>query len=315
MQAYLRALAFLFGFALLPCVSGAAADTVTKATPAMWTVHGPKGTAYLLGSFHALPDNIDWQTPQIKAAIKHADVFVFEIPMDLDHKVMTGRMLGANMLLPVSRSLPSFFDSEMRSEWRAAIEHTQIQPESLVMMRPWFAAFTLRDATAGHVPIYAAEGVDNKVYAMAVARGVTDIRHFETADFQLRTLMGNATPQNELDLLRTAMRDAAVRPMMSSNKMLAAWESGDPRAIDATRQASDIAGNKALLDDRNHNWIPQIAKMLTEKRTFFITVGAFHLVGPNGVPNLLRAQGYQVDGPDQGGSAMAGIGPKLRTFD
>jgi uncharacterized protein YbaP (TraB family) len=288
------------------------ADKIVKATPAMWTVHGSKGTAYLLGSFHALPDNIEWQTPQIKDAIKRADVFVFEIPMDLDHKVMTARMLGENMLLPISRSLPSFFDSEMRDEWRAAIEHTQIQPESLVMMRPWFAAFTLRDATAGHIPIYAAEGVDNKVYAMAVARGVRDVRAFETADFQIHALMGNATSQNELDLLRAAMKDAAVRPMVSSKKMLEAWESGDPRAIDAQRQASDLASNKQILDDRNRNWIPQIEKMLAEKHTFLITVGAFHLVGPNGVPNLLRAAGYKVDGPDQPLTAQAGSGPKLR---
>ena len=31
---------------------------VTHATPAMWTVHGPRGTAYLLGSVHALPNNV-----------------------------------------------------------------------------------------------------------------------------------------------------------------------------------------------------------------------------------------------------------------
>ncbi len=43
--------------------------------------------------------------------------------------------------------------------------------------------------------------------------------------------------------------------------------------------------------------MPKIEKMLNEKRTFFITVGAAHLVGPNGVPNLLREAGYKVDGP------------------
>jgi uncharacterized protein YbaP (TraB family) len=55
---------------------------------------------------------------------------------------------------------------------------------------------------------------------------------------------------------------------------------------------------KALLDDRNRLWIPKIENMLTEKHTFLITVGAAHLVGPNGVPNLLRAAGYTVEGPD-----------------
>jgi hypothetical protein len=57
--------------------------------------------------------------------------------------------------------------------------------------------------------------------------------------------------------------------------------------------------HKTILDDRNRNWIPKIEKMLTEKRVFLITVGAGHLAGPNGVPNLLRQAGYKVDGPDQ----------------
>jgi hypothetical protein len=52
-----------------------------------------------------------------------------------------------------------------------------------------------------------------------------------------------------------------------------------------------------MLDDRNSAWVPQIEKMVGEKRTFFITVGAAHLVGLMGVPAQLRAAGYRVDGP------------------
>src|SRR6185312_11608935 len=116
------------GFAVLGLVlnfAGAAmADgepPVVHATPAMWTVHGPKGTAYLLGSVHALPDNIEWQTPQIMDAIRKSGTFVFEVPMQLDDRERAGRLLGENMLLPISTSLPSYFDSEMRGEWNAAI--------------------------------------------------------------------------------------------------------------------------------------------------------------------------------------------------
>ena len=54
---------------------------------------------------------------------------------------------------------------------------------------------------------------------------------------------------------------------------------------------------KALLTDRNRRWALQIQTMLREKRIFFITVGAGHLAGADGVPALLRAAGYKVDGP------------------
>ena len=270
---------------------------VITATPAMWTVHGSRGTAYLLGSVHVLPEGIDWKTPQLMAAFKSANSFVFEIPMASSDRRMAGRMLAQNELLPLSNSLPSYFDSEMRAEWRSAVANTHVHAEALVGLRPWAAARELRDAMSGDVPMYAADGVDNNIDAMAEARGVTDFRAFETADFQVHVLMGGATPDNEMSQLRDAMREASTRKITPFDTLLLAWETGDVKTIAAINDAEPPEEHKAMLDDRNKAWVPQIEKMLKEKRTFFITVGAAHLAGPNGVPNLLRAAGYKVDGP------------------
>jgi uncharacterized protein YbaP (TraB family) len=275
------------------------AEPPVHATPALWTVHGPQGTAYLLGSVHALPKNVEWQTPAIEAAVKRANAFVFEIPMSSESRAHAGLLLSANVLLPPSVSLPSYFDAEMRSEFRAAVEHTQIDPEGLVVLRPWYAAKELEDAMSGKLTAHAEEGVDNKIYAMAEARGIHDVRAFETPEFQVHALKGNANTKNELALLRVAMKKAATKPMVPARKLLEAWAAGDPTALAAVIAASQAPEErKVILDDRNRNWIPKIEKMLKERRTFFITVGAAHLVGPNGVPNLLRRAGYKVDGPD-----------------
>ncbi|HEX4270282.1 MAG TPA: TraB/GumN family protein [Rhizomicrobium sp.] len=286
---------------------------VVHATPAMWVVHGPKGTAYMLGSVHVLPKNIDWQTPAIKAAIKSSDAFVFEIPMADDKRAQAAALLGANALLPPSVSLPSYFDSEMRSDFRAAVEHTQIDPEGLVIMRPWYAAMELEDAMSGKVTLHREEGVDNKVYAMAEARGVHDVRALETPELALHALKRDATTKNELGILRAAMKRAANKPMVPFKKLLEAWEAGDAAAILALNTASESPEeHKALLYDRNHNWLPKIEKMLNEKRTFFITVGAAHLAGgPDSVPNLLRQAGYKVDGPDVSGEGASITAPSM----
>jgi len=272
---------------------------VTHATPAMWTVHGPRGTAYLLGSVHALPKNVEWQTPQIKAAVKRANAFVFELPMSQDSQSEAALTLGANVFLPSSVSLPSYFDNEMRKEFKAAVEHTQVDPEALVVMRPWFAARELEDAMSGKVKAHSEEGVDNKIYAMATGRGVGDIRALETPEFQVQMLKGSATTKNELELLRVAMKSAATKPMFPAKRLLDAWAAGDPDALATIVSASQTEEErKVILSDRNRDWVPKIEKMLKEKRTFFITVGAAHLVGPEGVPNLLRQEGYRVEGPD-----------------
>ncbi|MFO7702070.1 MAG: TraB/GumN family protein [Psychroflexus maritimus] len=48
-----------------------------------------------------------------------------------------------------------------------------------------------------------------------------------------------------------------------------------------------------ILIKRNKNWIPIIKKQMTEYNTF-IGVGAMHLVGEQGLINLLRKEGYEV---------------------
>lgn len=50
---------------------------------------------------------------------------------------------------------------------------------------------------------------------------------------------------------------------------------------------------KILLDNRNNNWMPNVIKSMNEKPSFF-GVGAAHLLGENGLINLLRQKGYTV---------------------
>jgi uncharacterized protein len=50
---------------------------------------------------------------------------------------------------------------------------------------------------------------------------------------------------------------------------------------------------RALLDDRNRKWIPQITKIAKKQSTFF-GFGAAHLVGKQGVVALLQRAGYTV---------------------
>jgi len=296
---WLFRLALLFMTVAPAFADDAKPEKTIHATPAMWVVHGPRGIAYLLGSVHALPKNVEWQTPAIKAAIKRANSFVFELPMGNEDRAKGALVFGANVLLPVSVSLPSYFDAEMRRQFRAAVQHTGVDPEDLVVLRPWYAARELEDAMSGKINAHAAEGVDNIVYGMAEKRGVHDIRAFETPEFQVRAIKGSATTKNELDLLRAAMKLAASKPIVPAQKMLDAWAAGDPAALNSIMAASQSPEErKAILDDRNRNWLPKIEKMLNERRTFFITVGAAHLAGPNSVPNLLRQDGYRVEGPD-----------------
>jgi uncharacterized protein YbaP (TraB family) len=47
-----------------------------------------------------------------------------------------------------------------------------------------------------------------------------------------------------------------------------------------------------LFTQRNHNWLGQIQQYLQVEDDYLVVVGAGHLVGPEGVLELLKKQGY-----------------------
>jgi uncharacterized protein YbaP (TraB family) len=79
------------------------------------------------------------------------------------------------------------------------------------------------------------------------------------------------------------------------------WITGDLGAIERDaleplRRASPTLFDR-LITSRNHRWAKVIEQRLKGSGTTVIVVGMGHLVGPGGVPALLRADGLTVEGP------------------
>lgn len=76
-----------------------------------------------------------------------------------------------------------------------------------------------------------------------------------------------------------------------------AWLAGNAETIEqATREGflADPVLREALLVGRNRRWAAVLPPLLAEAPRPLIAVGAAHLVGPEGLPALLKAQGYRV---------------------
>lgn len=285
--------AFLFLFSLFPT----AAETVVKAHPALWHVKGPVGEVYLLGSIHLLPKNIDWHTPAIKTAMAKANVFVFEVSTDEKAQDRIRELVAEMGMLPPGKSLRQMLPASAREDFDAAIKSVGLPLAAVDREKPWLVSLQLlvAEGTARH---YSADaGVDHAVM-LAAAKAHKPSRFFETIEQQLRLLAGSddnlQIQEFAADLKNYRKDEDDLAPMIT------AWSEGKADKLAALMNA-ELADQpdvkKALLTDRNRRWALQIQTMLREKRTFFITVGAGHLAGPDGVPALLRAAGYKVEGP------------------
>ena len=270
---------------------------VIEAHPAMWKVNTPTATAYLLGSIHLLPPNVHWQTPQIEAAMKKADTFVFEVPIDEAATKQIADYINANGTLPNGVTLPSLLSPKQLKDYKAALATTGVQPAVVMNKRPWLAALVFDVASAVHAHYSLDSGVDHQVdlYAQAQRR---NIAHFETVADQLALF----TPKDRA--LEIEEFDVGLKEIVSDpdelGRLVEAWESGDAAHVAAIMNAAlaqDPDAAKALLEDRNTKWVAELKTMLGQHHTYFITVGAGHLVGPKSLPAMLRAAGYKVDGP------------------
>lgn len=266
-----------------------------EAHPAMWTVHGKPGTAYLLGSIHLLPPNVAWHTPRIDAAMNAADVFAFEIPLDDSTLAATNAFIAAHGTLPAGTTLPSLLPPAALRDYRAALAETQVAPQSLADKRPWLASLVLQVALMMQEHYSPNGGIDRQIAAFAAGK---PLRYFETVEQQLALF---APPDRDLEVKEFALDLKSFREEpVTAGALVDAWASGDVRTIDRLMN-SDLAtvpgAKKLLLDDRNKAWVAKLDAWLAEPHTYFITVGAAHLTGRDGVPALLRAKGYRVDGP------------------
>jgi uncharacterized protein YbaP (TraB family) len=300
--AYLRRAAGALAAALLlagtPAASAATGPAkLTQAHPALWTVHGSKGTVYLLGSIHVLPPLMQWHTSKIDRALDAADVFVFEIPMDDSQKTAIQAFVRQNGLLPSGMALPSLLDEQSRKDYRAALALTHVPPETLTPLRPWLALLMLNAGVVTQQHMSPAAGLDRQIYAIALKKAAP-VRAFETPEQQLKMLM----PEDQS--LEMQEFDAGLKELLKERsapqELIDAWARGDVKKLGILMNSGfedNPKAEKILFEDRNRAWVTNLESMLNENHIFFVTVGAGHLAGPKGVPTLLRREGYKVDGP------------------
>jgi uncharacterized protein YbaP (TraB family) len=230
--------------------------------------------------------------------MKAADVFVFEIPMDDSAKDQIAGFVQANAFLPQGQTLPDLLTPDARKDYDAALALAHVPAVQLANKRPWFASLVLDVSYMAQRHLSPDSGVDRAIYAEEAAVGGKSFRALETPEQQFRLLM----PDDRK--LEIAEFDESLKEILKDQgeigNMIDAWAHGDTRRLGHIMNddlKADPRMEKSLFEDRNKNWVDQIAAMLNEDHTYFITVGAGHLAGPKGVPALLRARGFKVDGP------------------
>ncbi len=260
----------------------------------LWMAEGTSNHVYLLGSVHLLREQ-DHPLPRvIDEAYNEAETLYMELDMDdLDPLLMQATINRLGML-EEGTSLRDVMGEELYEEAMAVAVELEIPLEMLERTEPWFAAITVEQLALARIGFNPSYGVEMYLLKKASRDGKT-ILGFETVEQQLAYLDGLSLDAQLALLMQTLTESAAIREVMDD--LILAWRSGDIDFLEQTL-LDDVSGYPELYDtivaNRNRLWVDTIDELLEQGEDYLVVVGALHLVGEDGVPQLLRQRGVRI---------------------
>ena len=262
----------------------------------LWKAQTSRSTVYLLGSIHFLKEEVYPLNQTIENAFDSSDKLVVEANINdlgsLDLKTLADR---------------AFYKNDDHVEKHVSPEtYRLIQKESqalgmpielLRMQKPWILALSLQTMELVRLGYLPEHGVD--YHFLGKAQGKKKILELESLEEQLKLLSGFSDWEQEQFLIYTLETLSSMDRQVGN--MVRAWTSGDTHAMESALadalppDPSLIPIVQKLFDERNVRMMSKIEGYLNSSETYFVVVGAGHLVGKNGIVELLKNKGYGVE--------------------
>ncbi|MFZ5728507.1 MAG: TraB/GumN family protein [Pseudomonadota bacterium] len=283
--------------ALLLAVGLTAACEPARAEPPVWTVRDADSEMILFGSVHLLPPGLDWRPDALEAGLAQADDLWFELPVDAASDAQGAAAALRLGRLPAGESLPDLLSVEGRERLARVGALYGAPPQLLAGVKPWLAEVMLATLAFGRAGATTDQGVERQISLTAppdVAR-----RAFETAEEQI-AMFAAAPLEEQVASLEESLEQLETDPEQF-DRLVAAWMAGDvatleDEALDPLREAAPGIYQRMVVA-RNMAWMEPLTARLDGRGTTVVVVGVGHLIGPDGLPERLRALGYAVEGP------------------
>jgi uncharacterized protein YbaP (TraB family) len=279
----------LVGIALLQHAKAATPSFVWKATSKQG------GIVYLAGSVHLLSANYYPLNPAFDAAFTASDLLVEEVDLGDMRSPESQMLMLTRGMLPAGQSLEKIVSAATYELVSAKIEALGLPRGPLNQFKPWALALTLQLLEWQKAGFNADLGLDKHFYDLAVATKKS-VQGLETVAFQISRFDEMSMELQDRFLSETLEELEATKAAVT--KLADAWKSGDAAAVESI-VLSDLKGEpeiyQRLLVDRHRTWLPKLEALFSRPRPAFVVVGAAHLVGEDGLLEMLRSKGYIIE--------------------
>ena len=256
----------------------------------MWLVTDDDTKIYLLGTMHALPPGTEWDGGAVGQAITAADELMMELSPQ--QAAAAGRIFREL----ATREAPLPIEARLSGKQLARFRAFEASGGKLDadQLDDWAIVVLIGQRAARDADLSPAAGVERALTDKFRAAG-KPIRGLESARGQLM-LFENLDARTQRTLL-TRAAVGANDAVDDVTKLTAVWSRGDVAAMEKMVN-DDVdavpAARLAIVTDRNRRWAAWAKRRMAEPGTVMMAVGAGHLLGADGVPAILEADGMTV---------------------
>ena len=288
-----------FALALLLAVGCAGARPVPRDTGQLvyWEVESatnPGARAFLLGSIHvASPDLV--LDPRIRDGFEASDALVIEVDLEAADGAATQQWLTERAVLPEGQTLASVLSHRTWRRLERFLRAHQMPPELFQWYEPWFLVSVVPTVLLAERGAEPGAGIDQRF--LDLAGGRMEIVALETVEFQLDLLADVPRPL-AIRMLEEMLEDVGATRDVTQG-IYDAWSLGDLDYLEALTLGETDDPELAEFQERtffarNRTMAERIDALLGEPRTWFVVVGAAHMAGDEGIPELLEGRGHRV---------------------
>lgn len=260
----------------------------------LWSLQTNSSMVYFLGSLHLLKRDAYPLESVIEKAYATSQKIIFETDIAaMKDPVVQAKMLELG-LYPEGQNLYLNLDGGTRRLLENKLSGLGLPLEHLARFKPWVVALTLASLELQRLGFDPNYGIDIHFFHRAVKDG-KEIGYLEPAEYQLN-LLAKMNKQDQSSFLNQTLRDLEL-VLQLVGEMVSYWKTGDAENLHALlfKSFKDYPNIHArLLIQRNKKWISKIENLMGEKKNVLVVVGVGHLVGPDGLLDLLRKRGYKL---------------------
>ncbi|MDV5170835.1 TraB/GumN family protein [Photobacterium rosenbergii] len=265
---------------LLPFIT-----TSVVAEPLVWQAQDAQREFIILGSIHAGEDDF---YPLPNAFTSHWD--------SADALVVEANILkpSSAQLNPAVATTTEMLTETEKQSLAAIAKLAGLSSSPLLSSPPWLAAISLQMKMAEQAGLSPNRGVDITLLKRAQASQLP-ILELESVEKQLR-LMEQLDDHGKNLLMVTVNEWDKMTNQLTC--LISAWQAGDQTQLDSLFDESQYNDDTdaALIVDRNRDWATKLIEDPAFQRgKFLIVVGAMHLLGEEGLPELLKQKGFSIN--------------------